>query len=107
MHAPFPLKNHDSRDAWLFWLVATVVLFAGLASSIFAAYCWMRGLATLGAERTSVFMNLMPLCTALIAVISLGEPIHGHHLIGGGLILTGVMISQFKPRARPARVEGA
>jgi drug/metabolite transporter (DMT)-like permease len=84
-----------------------LVLFAGLASSLLAAYCWMRGLASMGAERTSVFMNLMPLCTALIAVISLGEPIHGHHLIGGGLILTGVMISQFKPRARPALVEGA
>ena len=84
-----------------------LVLFAGLASSLLAAYCWMRGLASMGAERTSVFMNLMPLCTALIAVISLGEPIHGHHLIGGGLILTGVMISQFKPRVRPALVEGA
>ena len=34
-------------------------------------------------------MNLMPLCTALIAVITLGEPIHGYHLLGGGLILTG------------------
>ncbi|MNC36322.1 aromatic amino acid exporter [compost metagenome] len=84
-----------------------LVLFAGLASSIFAAYCWMRGLATLGAERTSVFMNLMPLCTALLAVITLGEPIHGYHLLGGGLILTGVMISQFRPRVRPALVEGA
>ena len=84
-----------------------LVLFAGIASSLFAAYCWMRGLATLGAERTSVFMNLMPLCTALIAVITLGEPIHGYHLLGGGLILTGVMISQFRPRVRPALVEGA
>ncbi|MNG20202.1 EamA-like transporter family protein [compost metagenome] len=67
----------------------------------------MRGLASLGAERTSVFMNLMPLCTALIAVISLGEPIHGYHLLGGGLILTGVMISQFKPRLRRPLPEGA
>ena len=73
-----------------------LVLFAGLASSLLAAYCWMRGLACMGAERTSVFMNLLPLCTALIAVISLGEPIHGYHLLGGGLILGGVMISQLK-----------
>ena len=84
-----------------------MVLFAGLASSIFAAYCWMRGLACMGAERTSVFMNLMPLCSALIAVISLGEPIHDYHLLGGGLILAGVMLSQFKPKARPALLEEA
>ncbi|MFQ2272114.1 DMT family transporter [Aeromonas enteropelogenes] len=84
------------REGW------GMVLFAGIASSLFAAYCWMRGLASLGAERTSVFMNLMPLCTALIAVITLGEPIHGYHLLGGSLILGGVMLAQRKPRARPA-----
>jgi drug/metabolite transporter (DMT)-like permease len=90
-----------SAQAW------PLVIFAGIASSLLAAYCWMRGLASMGAERTSVFMNLMPLCTALIAVITLGEPIHGYHLLGGGLILGGVMLSQFKPRVRPALVEEA
>ncbi|MCZ0751642.1 DMT family transporter [Aeromonas enteropelogenes] len=89
------------REGW------GMVMFAGIASSLFAAYCWMRGLASLGAERTSVFMNLMPLCTALIAVITLGEPIHGYHLLGGSLILGGVMLAQRKPRARPALAQEA
>lgn len=89
------------REGW------GMVLFAGIASSLFAAYCWMRGLATLGPERTSVFMNLMPLCTALIAVITLGEPIHGYHLLGGSLILGGVMLAQRKPRARPVLAQEA
>ncbi|MFM5325491.1 DMT family transporter [Aeromonas veronii] len=84
-----------------------LVLFAGLASSLLAAYCWMRGLACMGAERTSVFMNLMPLCTALIAVVGLGEPIHGYHLLGGGLILGGVMAFQLKGRAPVAEREAA
>ncbi|MBZ6067292.1 DMT family transporter [Aeromonas schubertii] len=75
-----------------------LVLFAGIASSLFAAYCWMRGLATLGPERTAIFMNLMPLCTALMATLSLGEPVHGYHLLGGGLILSGVALSQYRPR---------
>ncbi|MBV7414572.1 MULTISPECIES: DMT family transporter [Aeromonas] len=89
------------REGW------SMVLFAGLASSLLAAYCWMRGLASLGPERTSVFMNLIPLFTAMIAVSSLGEPIHGYHLLGGGLILGGVMCSQFKPRRRAPQLEGA
>ena len=89
------------REGW------SMVLFAGLASSLLAAYCWMRGLASLGPERTSVFMNLIPLFTAMIAVSSLGEPIHGYHLLGGGLILGGVMCSQFKPRRRAPLLEGA
>ncbi|MFB2865328.1 DMT family transporter [Aeromonas sp. MdU4] len=76
-----------------------LVLFAGLASSLLAAYSWMRALVCLGAARASVFMNLLPLCTALIAVITLGEPIHGYHLLGGGLIIGGVIASQWKRRA--------
>ena len=85
----------------------SMVLFAGLASSLLAAYSWMRGLASLGPERTSVFMNLIPLLTALIAVVSLGEPIHGYHLFGGGLILGGVMCSQLKGRRRTPLLEEA
>ena len=30
MRTPLALKSDESRDTWLFWLVATVVLFAGL-----------------------------------------------------------------------------
>lgn len=84
-----------------------LVLFAGLISSLIPPYCWMRAIVCLGAARTSVFMNLLPLCTALIAVISLGEPIHGYHLLGGGLILGGVMASQLKRRTPVAEREAA
>lgn len=71
-----------------------MVLFAGIGSSIFAAYLWMRGLHQLGSERTAIFMNLLPLFTALIASIVLGEVIHSYHWVGGGLILAGVALSQ-------------
>ncbi|SIQ59999.1 Permease of the drug/metabolite transporter (DMT) superfamily [Aeromonas sp. RU39B] len=78
-----------------------MVLFAGLASSLLAAYCWLRGLATLGPERTAIFMNLVPLLTAMLAQLTLGEPLHDYHLLGGGLILGGVVMSQLRTRSRP------
>jgi drug/metabolite transporter (DMT)-like permease len=71
-----------------------LVLFAGFGSSILAAYFWMRGLEQLGSERTAIFMNLLPLFTALLASVALGEMIHAYHWIGGGLILAGVALSQ-------------
>lgn len=71
-----------------------LVLFAGIASSVLAAYFWMRGIARLGAERTAIFMNLLPLFTALIASATLGETIHAYHWLGGGAILLGVSLSQ-------------
>ncbi|NHQ86051.1 DMT family transporter [Iodobacter sp. HSC-16F04] len=73
-----------------------LVLFAGIASSLIAAYCWMQGVHRLGADRTAVFMNLLPLFTALIAMFSLGEKIQGYHLLGGGLVLSGVVLAQIK-----------
>lgn len=74
-----------------------LVLFAGLGSSVLASYFWMRGLQQLGSERTAIFMNLLPLFTALIASVSLGEQIHAYHWLGGGLILLGVTLSQRRP----------
>ncbi|MBI2307717.1 MAG: DMT family transporter [Rhodocyclales bacterium] len=77
-----------------------LVLFAGLGSSILASYFWMRGLQQLGSERTAVFMNLLPLFTALIASVTLGERIYAYHWLGGGMILLGVTLSQRRPAAR-------
>ncbi|MGQ5524926.1 DMT family transporter [Chitinimonas sp. PSY-7] len=71
-----------------------MVLFAGIGASVLAAYLWMRGIAQLGSERTAIFMNLLPLFTALIASVSLGETIQAYHWIGGGLILLGVSLTQ-------------
>lgn len=71
-----------------------MVLFAGIASSVLAAYFWMQGIAQLGSERTAIFMNLMPLATALLASATLGETIHAYHWLGGGLILLGVSLAQ-------------
>jgi drug/metabolite transporter (DMT)-like permease len=71
-----------------------LVLFAGIASSVLAAYFWMRGIAQLGSERTAIFMNLLPLLTALLASATLGETIHAYHWLGGGLILLGVSLAQ-------------
>lgn len=74
-----------------------VLLIAGIGSSVVAAYLWMLSIQRIGSERTAIFMNLLPLLTALMASVTLGETIHAYHWIGGGLILAGVSLSQRKP----------
>ncbi|WP_231895258.1 DMT family transporter [Vogesella sp. LIG4] len=74
-----------------------VLLVAGIGSSIVAAYLWMLSIQRIGSERTAIFMNLLPLFTALLASATLGETIHAYHWIGGGLILAGVSLSQRRP----------
>lgn len=74
-----------------------LVLFAGLFASALAPGLWMHGLQNLGAEKTAVLMNLVPLFTAILAIGLLGETLHLYHAVGGGLILLGIGLAQWKP----------
>lgn len=71
-----------------------LVVYAGLFASGLAPGIWNYALGILGAEKIAVFMNLTPLFTALLAVLMLGEELHGYHAIGGGLILLGIVVVQ-------------
>ncbi|MCC8365411.1 DMT family transporter [Xenorhabdus sp. PB61.4] len=72
----------------------SLVLFAGIPASIIAPYVWIQGVSRLGANMTSIFMNLAPVFTAIIAIVVLHDKMHSYHLIGGGIVLAGVMIAQ-------------
>lgn len=80
-----------------------LVLFACVFASIGAPLAWMTGIKHLGPSRTSVFFNLIPILTALIASVMLSETLGSHHFIGGGLTLFGVLLSEWW--TRPFRVK--
>jgi drug/metabolite transporter (DMT)-like permease len=77
-----------------------LVVYAGLFASGLAPGLWNHALGILGAQRIAVFMNLVPLLTAVLAVVMLDEALHGYHAIGGGLILFGIALAQ--GRLKPA-----
>ncbi|AOM39386.1 DMT family transporter [Xenorhabdus hominickii] len=72
----------------------SLVLFAGIPASIIAPYLWIQGVVRIGANMTSVFMNLAPVFTAIIAILVLHEKMQSYHLIGGGIVLVGVILAQ-------------
>jgi drug/metabolite transporter (DMT)-like permease len=84
------------------WLAGTIspitganlplVLYAAIPTSLIAPLYWMMGIQRLGAARTALFINLMPIIVALLAWAILGEQLHAYHAIGGGLALLGVGI---------------
>lgn len=72
------------------------VLYAGIFPSLIAPLLWMLAVQIIGPNRTSIFMNLMPVCTAIIAKLWLGEAWTIYHSIGGLVILSGILLAQKK-----------
>ena len=72
------------------------VLYAGIFPSLIAPLLWMLAVQMLGPNRTSIFMNLMPVFTAIIANIWLAEAWTIYHSIGGIVILLGIVLAQKK-----------
>ncbi|MCE8003335.1 DMT family transporter [Billgrantia ethanolica] len=82
-----PMTPVESHNVWL-------ILYAGIPASIVTTYLWMRAIRQIGASQASIFINLMPLFSALIAMAYLGERIALFHLVGGVLVLAGVLMAQ-------------
>lgn len=72
------------------------VLYAGIFPSILAPLVWMMAIQHLGPNRTSIFMNLMPIFTAIIAYVWLNEAWSIYHSLGGVIILSGIVLAQRK-----------
>ncbi|MGF1715308.1 DMT family transporter [Photobacterium chitinilyticum] len=75
-----------------------LIMYAAIPASVIAPWCWMQGIQRLGADRTAMFMNLMPVITAGIASVMLNEQLAAYHYIGGGMVLAGVVLAQRKPK---------
>ncbi len=72
-----------------FWLA---IVYLSILSTGVAYMFWNRGVSLIGAPRSAVFMNLVPVTALLIAAV-LGQPLLLHHLLGGAVVLAGVFLA--------------
>ena len=75
---------------------APSVFYAGIFPSLIAPLVWMLAVQQLGPNRTSIFMNLTPVFTALIAYFWLGEQWMFYHSVGTVMAIGGVILAQRK-----------
>lgn len=68
------------------------LLYIGIVASVAAFLAWNAGIARVGPSRGAVFLNLIPLFTAAVAVPALGESLVPAQLFGGLLVLLGVVL---------------
>jgi drug/metabolite transporter (DMT)-like permease len=72
------------------WGSVLGTLYLGLFPSIVCYVMWNRGVAEVGPSRAGIYLHLIPLFGALMAVALLGEELRLYHAIGILLILLGI-----------------
>jgi drug/metabolite transporter (DMT)-like permease len=68
------------------------LLFISLFPSIVAYLFWNRGIELIGANRAGLFLNLIPILTAMLAAVFLGEVLRWFHFAGLVLVVGGMML---------------
>jgi drug/metabolite transporter (DMT)-like permease len=71
-----------------------VLLYAALFPSLLAQIFYMRGVALIGPGRAGVYINLVPVFGALLAVALLGEAFAPYHVAGLILVAAGIALAQ-------------
>jgi drug/metabolite transporter (DMT)-like permease len=71
------------------------ILYLGIGTSVLAFWCWNLAISKLGAGRTVLFGNLIPIFSTLEAVLILGEAITPIHFYSGILVIGGLVIANF------------
>ena len=76
-----------------FYLILTyVVIFPGLASFFF----WIKGISIIGANRAGIFLHLMPIMGAIMAMLIFNERFMFYHILGAIFIIAGITLSNKK-----------
>jgi drug/metabolite transporter (DMT)-like permease len=75
-----------------FIILFYVVVFPAIA----AYYCWQKGVEIIGPNRASMFIQLMPLFSAVMAIIIFREKFELYHFAGAAFIVSGIYLSNIK-----------
>ena len=72
--------------------LAYVVIFPGLAAFFF----WIKGISIIGANRAGIFLHLMPIFGAIMAMVIFDEKYMYYHFLGAIFIIAGITLSNKK-----------
>ncbi len=73
-------------------LLTLVYVSVGVAFA--SQWFYMRGVELIGPGRAGVFVNLVPVFGAIMAVVLLGEPFAAYHVVALMLVVGGIAIAQ-------------
>ncbi|MGI6558022.1 MAG: DMT family transporter, partial [Limnochordia bacterium] len=76
-------------EAWL------GVAYLGLFSSGLCFLMWYNSINLIGASRTGIFINIVPIAALFSSWLILGEQLTPVHLLGAALVVIGVTVTNY------------
>jgi drug/metabolite transporter (DMT)-like permease len=75
--------------SYIFWMA---VFSIGCLGTALAYFLWQKGIQIIGADKASIYMNIIPLSAAMFSFL-FNETLHVYHLLGGLFIIVGVFVT--------------
>jgi len=75
------------------WPCAAAIAYVSLTATLLAVYLWNLAIRSVGATHAALFINLLPVFGAAFAMIFLGERLYAFHILGAGLVISGIVIA--------------
>jgi len=104
-----PLGIHAARSfdfapvAPAMW---ALLVFYGLAASVWTVWLWMTGLKSAPAAQAGVFTVMLPVSAALVGVVVLGETLTGVQMAAFALALAGILLATVPQRGSSRHTAG-
>jgi drug/metabolite transporter (DMT)-like permease len=93
---------HDA--SWRAW---AAIVFLAIFGTAIALVLFYDGVRRIGAARTSVFINLVPVFAVALGVMLLDEPLEASMLFGGALVVGGIFLLNRQQARRGAASHAA
>jgi drug/metabolite transporter (DMT)-like permease len=80
--------------------VVAAMLYLSIFPTLLATICWNMAIRSIGPNRTAIFVNVIPISGATLAMVFLGERLYAYHIVGAAFVLTGIYLAI--RRSRPS-----
>ena len=89
------------------WRAWTAIVFIAIFGTAIGLVLFYDGVRRIGAARTSVFINLVPVFAVALGVLLLNEPLENSMLAGGALVIGGILLLNRPEAPRGAATHAA
>ncbi len=72
----------------------TAALYTAVFPSLLGQALYIRGVEMIGPNRANLFINLVPVFGAILAVAILGETLHGYHIAALAFVIGGILLAE-------------